>query len=105
MSRISIEVTPEQHKAIKAMALLEGVPIKTLLWAPLEKKLLKAQAQAKKRKGYGAGHPDCPLCQKYAKNGRYNAKTERGIAQSLKEIKAGKLKSYKTAKELFDEYR
>ena len=39
--------------------LLEGVSIKTLLWAPLEKKLMKAQAAAKKQKGYGAGHPDC----------------------------------------------
>lgn len=98
MSRISIEVTPEQHKAIKAMALIEGVPIRELIWQPIEKKLQKFQEKQKKIKGYGAGHPDCPLCQKHAKNGRYNAKTERALARSDKE-KGGK--RYATAEDMF----
>lgn len=93
MSRLSIELTPEQHKAIKAMALLEGESIKDWLWGLVEPKL-RTHRHPKKSKGYGAGHPDCPLCRIHAKNGRYNAKTERGLRQSLKEIKEGKAKRY-----------
>lgn len=100
MSRISIEVTPEEHKAAKALALLEGVSIKELLWGPAAKKIARHMEQAKKQKGYGAGHPDCPLCQKHAKSGRYNAKTERGMRESMKEIKSGKAKKFKSFDEL-----
>lgn len=98
MSRISIEVSPDQHKAIKALALLEGVPIKTLLWEPLEKKLHKHLEQAKKTKGYGAGHPGCPLCQIHAKSGRYNAKTEKAMNDARRGVN---VKRFKSLEELF----
>jgi hypothetical protein len=105
MSRISIEVTPAEHKAVKALALLEGMSIKELLWGPAAQKIKKHMELAKKQKGYGAGHPDCPLCQKYAKNGRYNAKTERGLRESMKEIRQGKAKRYKNAEEAIRDLR
>ena len=103
MSRLSIELTPEQHNAVKALALHKGIPMKELVWAPIAKMIEKHQAKAAKTKGYGAGHPDCPLCQQFenARNGRYNKKTERGLRESMKEIKSGKLKAYKNADEMF----
>jgi len=102
MSRISIEVSPADHKAIKELALNKGVTIRELVWKPHEKKLHDFHKKAKKQKGYGAGDPDCPLCQQYenARNGRYNKKTERGLKQSMKEIKAGKAKSFSNFEEL-----
>lgn len=98
MSRISIEVTPEEHKAAKALALLEGISVKELLWGPAAQKIKKHMEQAKKQRGYGAGHPDCPLCLQYAQTGRYNKKTEEGLRQSRRE-KGGK--RYRTADEMF----
>ncbi len=85
MSRLSIELTPEQHNAIKAMALLAGTSIKDWVWEAVEPKIIKHQQKHKKQKGYGAGHPDCPLCQQYenARNGRYNKKTERALSRPL----------------------
>lgn len=100
MSRISIEVSPEEHKAIKALAALEGVPIKTLLWKPLEKKLRKHQAQMQ-----GAGHPDCPLCREYAKNGRYNKRTEAVLKKSLEEIRTGKAKRFANVEDAIRDLR
>ncbi len=107
MSRISIEVSPADHKAIKELALNKGVTIRELVWKPLEKKLHEFQKKAKKQKGYGAGDPDCPLCQQYenARNGRYNRKTERGLNQSMKQIKAGKAMRFKNVEDAIAELR
>lgn len=107
MSRLSIELTPEQHNAIKAMALLEGQSIKDFVWKLVEPKLEKHRQKSKKIKGYGAGHKDCPLCQQYenARNGRYNKKTERRIAQSMKEVKSGKAMRFKNVEDAIAELR
>jgi len=107
MSRLSIELTPEQHNAVKAMALHKGIPMRELVWAPIAKMIEKHQARAAKTKGYGAGHPDCPLCRQFenARNGRYNKKTERGLRESMKEIKAGKAMRFKNVEDAIADLR
>jgi uncharacterized protein (DUF1778 family) len=84
MSRLSIELTPEQHNAIKAMALLEGESIKDFVWKLVEPKL--REASKKKR----------------TKTKKPNARLLAAIEESFNMKNA---KRYKTAKELFDRYR
>jgi hypothetical protein len=84
MSRLSIELTPEQHNAIKAMALLEGESIKDFVWKLVEPKL----RETPKKKPKKAKQP--------------NARLRAAIEESFNMKNA---KRYKTAKELFDRYR
>ena len=82
MSRLSIEVTPEQHNAIKAMALLDGINIKEYVI----KRIFNGELSVKKP----------------------NARLKAAIKEAIKiekEIKKGTKKSYKTTKEVFDRYR
>lgn len=82
MSRLSIEVTPEQHNAIKAMALLEGVNIKEYVLTRLF-----------------SNEKDMKTPNKRLQTAIKEAqKTE-------KDVKSGKLKPYKNAKSVFDRYR
>ena len=104
MARLSIEITDEQHRAIKAFAAMRDMAMKDFVLHRSfhEKPKGKSSQETAAHKGYGAGHPDCALCRKYSKNGRYNAKTERAIADTL----AGRnLKRFNTAEELFAELR
>ena len=84
MSRLSIELTPEQHNAIKAMALLEGMNIKEFV----VNKVFDQATKAKKGKKTKGKQP--------------NARLLAAIEESFN-IKGAK--RYKTAKELFDRYR
>ena len=84
MSRLSIELTPEQHNAIKAMALLEGVNIKEFV---VKRVFAKMPAKPKSKKA-AAKKP--------------NARLMAALEDSLN-VK-GK-KRYKTAAEFFDRYR
>ncbi len=82
MSRLSIEVTPEQHNIIKAMALLSGVNIKEYVLKQLFKEL---------------GDIKSP-------NRQLKAAIDE--AQKMeKKVKSGKLKVHKTTKSIFDSYR
>ena len=90
MSRLSIEVTPEQHNAIKAMALLEGKTIKDLILKKFEHELMH---QKKGKKVSDIVHDDCQICNAYGgKNKKY------------KKLKPSDMKivgKYKTAKDMF----
>lgn len=82
MSRLSIELTPEQHNAIKAMALLEGMNMKELV---IDRIFNPKPAKAK-----------------HVKTKKPNARLLAAIEESFNMKGA---KRYKTAKELFDRYR
>lgn len=84
MSRISIEVTPEQHKSIKALALMEGVPMKELIWEMCEARL-EAHRTSVAQENYGAGHDDCPICAAMGPNRRYNKVTEKALLRPAHE--------------------
>lgn len=83
MSRLSIEITQEQHNAIKAMAFEYGVSIKDFVLDKL------ADTTKKSNKNNG--------------NKLLSALTE--AAELEKNIKSGSKKTYKTAKDVFDRYR
>ena len=71
MSRLSIEVTPAQHDAIRAMAFEYGVTIKDFVLD----KLTSVKHTHLQEPNSGAGHDGCPICRSYGKNREYNAKT------------------------------
>lgn len=69
MSRISIEVTPDIHKAIKLAAIDSGLSLKDFVIH----KLMENHTHRKLKSG--AGHDDCPLCRAFGKDREYNTKT------------------------------
>ncbi len=82
MSRLSIEITPEQHNIIKAMALLNGLNIREYVI----KQLFKDSENIK--------------------NPNKQLKAAIVEAQKLeKKVKSGKLKAHKSTKSVFDRYR
>ncbi len=76
MSRLSIEVTPQQHNAIKMAALEHGFTLKDFILDRFEHELEHKPA---KKISSGAGHDDCPICRSYGKNREYNAKTLKAL--------------------------
>jgi hypothetical protein len=112
MSRLSIELTPEQHKAVKTLASLEGVAMKQFVWEALQEKLSRHRHPAKAPKTpkaarkaeeyYGAGHDDCPMCRALGPNRRYNKRTEK----VLEGAKSGRgMKRFATVEEAMRELR
>ena len=85
MSRLSIEVTPEFHHAIEAMAMERGVSLHDLV--------VERFADANKYVNSGAGHDDCSLCEEY---GGKNRKLKTKSANDMKIVG-----TYKTTKEMF----
>ncbi len=87
MSRISIEVTPDIHKAIKLAAIDNGLSLKDFVIH----KLMENHTHKKLKSS--AGHDDCPLCRAFGgKNKKY------------KKLKPSDMKivgKYKTAKDMF----
>lgn len=95
MSRLSIEVAPELHKAIKTTAILEGYNVTDFVLEAVHQKLLE-HSDKHRKKHKDAHAEECPLCAIYRPRG-YNKR----VLKALKESRTGKLKSYKSAKELF----
>jgi len=86
MSRLSIDLTPDQHNAIKAMALLEGVNIKKYVMKRI----------------FGDVKGECLSFKEP------NAQLQAAIDEVLimeKEINTGKIERHKTSSEIFDRYR
>ena len=97
MSRLSIEVTPEFHHAIKEMAFEQGVSLRDFV---LERFADANKYTVSHEQNSGAGHDDCPICRSYGKNREYNAKT----LKSLDDAKNKKgMKSYKNVDEMFSD--
>lgn len=92
MSRLSIEVTPEQHNAIKMAALAQGCTLKDFILDKFEHELKHKPA---KKLLSGAGHNDCPLCRAYGKDREYNEKT----LKSLRNISKKGIKTFNNAQE------
>ena len=83
MSRLSIEVTPEFHHAIKEMAFEQGVSLRDFV--------LEKHSKATKKSSK-------------IPNARLLASIAEGF-ENEKAIKEGTLKPYKTTKEIFDRYQ
>ncbi len=84
MSRISIEVTPDIHKAIKIAALNNGLSVKDFVI----KKLIENHPHPKSKSD------DCPICKAFGKDRKY------------KKLKAADKKivgRYKTTKDMFSD--
>lgn len=78
MSRLSIELTPEQHQMIKVLASLEGVNIREYVLG----KLFVIPSGKKKKP---------------------NAQVMQALQETIE--RKHHMKAYKTAKALFDQYR
>lgn len=79
MSRLSIELTPEQHRAIKTLAALEGMKMKDFVLAKL---FVKAAKNGAKPRVAEAGE-SCPLCEAYGgKNRKFSKRTQQAIAEA-----------------------
>ncbi len=96
MSRISIEVTPAIHKAIKLAAIDNGLSLKDFVIC----KLMENHTHKKSKSN--AGHDDCPLCRAYGKDRKYNAKTLKTLDNEKN--KKGMLK-FTNAKDAIDYLR
>ena len=96
MTRISIEVTTDIHKAIKLAAIDNGLSLKDFVI----RKLMENHTHKKPKSS--AGHDDCPLCRAFGKNREYNAKTLKALDNAKN--KSGMLK-FTNAKDAIDYLR
>lgn len=96
MSRISIDVTPEQHYAIKSLALINGCNVKDFvlkqIFTPENKKSLSTSALA-----------GCVLCEAHGgRQKEFNARTQRAMDAT----KQGKnIKNFQSLDALFADLR